>query len=372
MLTKKKLKLGILGCGAISSEYLKGMMEVYSDVVEVVACSDVIIEKAKERASGYNVPKVYSPEELMNDPEIDIIANLTVPAVHEDLTIACLQHGKHVYTEKPLATTRFGAKRILDTANSLGLRVGCAPDTFMNAPSQTAKKAIEDGWIGEPIGVTAICPMRGNEFWRSDPDFFYKKGGGPMLDNAPYWLNIMVSLMGTIKSVAAKARITFPERTIKVHPRRGEKIQVEVPTFVSGVFEFETGAIGTFINSFDIWKSKTPFIEIYGEKGSLVFPDSPGLYNGEVLISRLGDPQWHSYPILNEYGKFTRGIGIADMVRGILTDTPHRASMELAYHVTDVMLSFEESAEEGITKMISSKCNKPEGLWTTEDSILWK
>jgi predicted dehydrogenase len=371
MLSRKKFRLGILGCGAISADYLKGAVGVFSNVVEVAACSDIVVEKAEARAKEYNVPKVCSPEEMMDDPEIDIIVNLTIPAVHDKLTIACLKHGKHVYTEKPLAITRAGAKEVAKTANSLGLRVGSAPDTFMNAPVQTAKKIIEDGWIGEPIGVTAICPMRGNEYFRPDADFFYKKGAGPMLDNAPYWLNIMVNLMGPIKSVVAQSRITFPERTIKVPPRRGEKIQVEVPTFVSGVFEFETGAIGTFINSFDIWKSKTPFIEVYGEKGSLIFPDSPGLYYGELLISRFGDSEWHSCPQLNEYANFTRGIGIADMVRGIQTNTPHRANLELAYHTIDVMLAFEESAEEGVKKMIASKCKKPTGLWETEDIIFY-
>lgn len=367
----KKLRLGILGCGAISEHYLRSARDVFSDTQIVTACSDIVCEKAIARANEFGVKKALTPDELMDDPDIDLIVNLTVPKAHEELTIACLEHGKHVYTEKPVAMTRDGVERIMETAARLGLRVGCAPDSFMSAPMQTAKKIIESGWIGEPIGVTAVCAMRGNEYWRPDADFFYQKGAGPMLDMAAYYFNALISIIGSVRSVVAQSRITYPERTIKVAPRRGDVINVEVPTFVSGVFEFDNGAIGTFINSFDIWKSRDSYIEIYGEKGTLILPD-PNRYEGEVLISRYGDNEWRVCPQLNEYSKYMRGVGIADMAHAIADGYEHRAGIEMAYHVTDIMLAFEEAAAEGVRKVISSKCSKPSGLWETEDTILWK
>ena len=366
-----KLKVGLLGCGAISDAYLKGAKEVFYDEFEIVSCADVIMERAKSKALEYDIPKAYTPEELLKDDEVDLVINITVPMIHEELTLKCLEAGKHVYSEKPLAVTREGVKKIMDKAKEKGLRVGCAPDTFMSAPMQTAKKMVEDGWIGEIVGVTAMCPMRGNEFWRPDPDFFYKKGAGPMLDMGAYYLNTLVSIIGCIKSVSAEARITFDTRTIKVPPRRGEKIEVEIPTFVSGVMQFENGAIGTLINSFDIWKSKMPYIEIDGAKGTLVLPD-PNFYYGDVLMTRYGNNEWEVCPQLNEYANYMRGAAVADIALCLKTGENHRAGIELANHVTDVMLSFEEAAAAGTRKEITTRCEKPAGLWERDDTILWR
>lgn len=166
----KKYKVGLIGCGAIAGHYLKNAQEVYSDYFEITVIGDLVVEKAKARAEKYNIARYGLPELVYDDPEIDLIINLTVPAAHEEVTVRALEAGKHVYTEKPLATSRKGMRNILDTAKRCGKRVGCAPDSFMSAPMQTAKKAIEDDWIGAPIGINAICAMRGNEYWRPDAD----------------------------------------------------------------------------------------------------------------------------------------------------------------------------------------------------------
>ena len=184
---RKIYKVGVIGTGDISTQYLTNAKNVkmFKDYYQIVAVADLVVEKAQAKAAEFGIPKYGLPEIVYNDPEIDIIINLTVPNAHEEVNIKALESGKHVYSEKPLATSREGIKRIMETAERCGKRVGCAPDTFMSAPMQTAKKAIEEDWIGNPIGVNALCPMRGNEFFRSDCDFFYKKGAGPMLDMAP-------------------------------------------------------------------------------------------------------------------------------------------------------------------------------------------
>ncbi len=287
------------------------------------------------------------------------------------MTLRGLRAGKHVYTEKPLACSREDMRTILRTAEECGKRIGCAPDSFMSAPSQTAKKALEDDWIGEPIGVNAICAMRGNEYWRPDSDFFYKEGAGPMMDMAPYYLNLLVTMLGPVSSVSAAGKITWPQRTIKVAPRRGEKIDVEVPTYVSSTLNFSNGTIATFVNSFDIWATKQPHIEIYGEKGTLVIPD-PNRYTGDVYLKRFTDSDWRTLPQFVEYSEYGRGIGIVDMIRAIEDGRPHKADGKLGYHVTDVIFSMDEAIRTGMTVGIESTAEKVEGLWTTPETILWK
>ncbi len=367
----RKYKVGIVGAGAISNNYLRYAAEAFSDYYEVVAVSDLLVDKAKERAEKFGIARYGTPDIVYNDPEIDIVLNLTIPAAHEEVTVRALESGKHVYTEKPLACTREGMKHIMDVASKCGKRVGCTPDSFMSAPAQTAKKAIEEDWIGAPVGVNAMCAGRGNEYWRADADFFYKKGAGPMMDMAPYYINMFLSLIGPVASVQTLSKITWPERTIKVAPRRGEKIQVEVPTYISTALEFENGVIGTFVNSFDIWCSQQPHIEIYGEKGTMIIPD-PNRYNGDVLVKRFKDTEWRVLPQFVEYANYGRGIGIVDMIRSIEAGVPHKASLEMAYHATDIILSIEEAGAMKKPLEINSTTVRPEGLWHTPETILWK
>lgn len=366
----KQYKVGIIGCGVISEHYLRFARDEYSDYFRITAVADILPEKAQARAQEFGIPKCGTPEMIYEDPEIDIVMNLTVPMVHEEISIRILESGKHLYTEKPLAVSREGMRRVLETAKRMGKRVGSAPDTFMSAPAQTAKKALEEDWIGAPIGINAICAMRGNEFWRPDADFFYQEGAGPMMDMAAYYLNQMVNLVGGVDSVMTMSKITFPERTIKVPPRRGEKITVEVPTFVSSTLRFENGVIVTFVNSFDIWGTRQPHIEIYGEKGTMVLPD-PNRYVGDVLVKRLNS-DWQPMPQFVEYGKYGRGIGIVDMIRSIEEGVPHKASGELAYHVTDVILAMDEAGKTGKEIKIDSTVSVPTGLWTSPETIFWR
>jgi len=367
----KKLRVGIVGCGDISSHYLKYAKSAYSDWFEITSLGDIVVEKAEKRAEQYGIASYGDPDSVYGDPNVDLIINLTVPNAHEEVSLRALEAGKHVYSEKPFATSREGMRRIIDTAAKKGLRAGCAPDSFMSAPAQTAKKALEDDWIGEPVGANAICAMRGNEYWRPDADFFYKKGAGPMMDMAPYYLNLFVSLLGPIAGVFAASRRTWDQRTIKVAPRRGEKIDVEIPTYVSTALTFKSGIIGTFVNSFDIWATRQPYIEIYGTKGTMVISD-PNRYEGDVLIRRFRDSDWRVLPQFVEYAEYGRGIGIADMARAIAEDRPHRASAELAYHVTDVIIAMEESGASHREISVSSTAEKPSGLWLSPEEILWK
>jgi predicted dehydrogenase len=277
-----RVKVGIIGCGNISDIYLKNCTKVF-DNLEVVACADLIMDRAKAKAEAYNIPKACTVEELLADPEIEIVINLTIPKAHAEVCLAALEAGKNVYVEKPLAISREDGKKIIETAKKKGLLVGGAPDTFLGGGIQTCKKIIDDGWIGEPIAATAFMVCHGHESWHPDPEFYYKLGGGPMFDMGPYYLTALVSLMGPIRRVTGSARITFPERLITSQPKYGTKITVDVPTHVAGIMDFESGAIGTILTSFDVWGSQLPRIEIYGSAGSMIVPDPNKTAGGLVF-----------------------------------------------------------------------------------------
>lgn len=356
----KKVKVGVIGCGNISDIYLKNCTQTF-DILEVAACADLIIERAQAKAEQYNIPKACTVEELLADPEIEIVLNLTTPGAHAEVCLAALNAGKHVYVEKPLAVAREDGQKILQTAKEKGLLVGAAPDTFLGGGIQTCRKIIDDGWIGQPVAATAFMMGRGPESWHPDPEFYYKAGGGPMFDMGPYYLTALIYLMGPIKRVTGSAQITFPERVIASQPKYGTKIEVEVPTHVAGILDFETGAVGTIITSFDVWASQLPRIEIYGSLGTLSVPD-PNTFGGPVFIKKAGESEWKEMPLSHGYTENSRGIGVADMAYALRTGRSHRANGELAYHVLDIMHAFHDASEQGKHIMVESTCQRPAAL----------
>ncbi len=352
----ERMRVGVIGCGNISPTYLR--VAKMFPMLEIVAVADIDRERARARAEEFGVPMVYEPEELLADPDIEVILNLTVPKAHAPLNKAALQAGKHAYTEKPFGVNRQEAQEVLQLASASGRRVGSAPDTFLGAGLQTCRKLIDDGWIGEPVAATAFMLSPGHERWHPDPEFFYQEGGGPMLDMGPYYITALVSLLGAVKRVCAISRITRPTRVIRSEPKRGQIIPVETPTHIAGTMEFESGVIATVVMSFDVWAHRLPPIEIYGTEGTLGVPDPNG-FGGPVLIRRAGAKEWSEVPLIHAYTEQSRGLGLADMVRAIQTGRPHRASGTLAYHVLDVMLSFNESSATGQHVSIGSRCERP-------------
>lgn len=355
-----KVKVGIIGCGNISGIYLKNCTQVFK-VLDVVACADLEMERAKTKAEEFNIPKACTVEELLADPEIQIVVNLTIPKAHAEVCLAALEAGKSVYVEKPLAITREDGLKVLETARAKGLLVGCAPETFMGGGIQTCRKLIDDGWIGEPVAATAFMMCHGHESWHPDPEFYYKVGGGPMFDMGPYYLTALVNLIGPVRRVTGSARITFPERTITSAPKYGTKITVDTPTHVAGVMDFENGAVGTIITSFDVWGAQLPRIEIYGTTGSLSVPD-PNTFGGPVYIKRQGASQWSEVPLTHGYTENSRGIGVADMAYALLSGRSHRANGEMAYHVLDIMHAFHDASRDGKHCELKSTCTRPAPL----------
>ena len=356
----KKLKIGIIGCGNISSIYMENCQNF--EHLELVACADLDVERAQSQAAKFGIPKAYTVQELLDDSDIQLVINLTIPKAHAAVCIQALEAGKHVYTEKPLAVTREEGKQILETAKKHNLLVGSAPDTFLGAGIQTSIKLIEQGEIGVPIGASAFMISRGHEHWHPDPAFFYDIGGGPMFDMGPYYLTALVSLLGPIQRISGSTRISYPERIVSSEPKAGEKINVQTPTHISGVIDFASGAVGTITTSFDaMGGSSLPPIEIYGSEGTLLVPD-PNTFGGPVKIRKKGGTEFVEVPLSYGYSQNSRGLGVADMANAILNGGTYRASGELAYHVLEAMHGFHDASDQGTHYQMESTCKRPDSI----------
>ena len=357
---KTRANVGVIGCGQISSVYLNAPS--FFDNLNIVACADIDMERARSQAQRFDIPKACSVEELLADPEIDLVINLTIPNVHADISMSILRANKSVYSEKPLALEKSAGNAILNEAQTQNLRVGCAPDTFLGGGIQTCIKLIEEGQIGTPVAATAFMLGHGMENWHPDPHFFYQPGAGPLFDMGPYYLTALIAMMGPIRRVSSSARITFPERIVTSEPKQGTRIPVNTPTHVAGILDFASGPVATMIMSFDVWGHKLPRIEIYGTEGTISVPD-PNTFHGPVHLQQ-GRGEWQDIPVSSDYDKNLRGLGVAEMVQAMQQERPHRANGELAYHVLDTMQSLLESSEAGKFIELTSICKQPAPLGT--------
>lgn len=355
-----KVNVGIIGCGNISPIYFKNVRRMHA--LNLIGCADLDPARAQARAAEFDAA-AFSVDALLANPDVQIIIDLTIPKAHGEVGLAAIKAGKSVYNEKPLALTREEAQHMLALAKEKHVLVGGAPDTFMGAGIQTCRKLINDGVIGEPVAATAFMMGHGHESWHPDPAFYYQPGGGPMFDMGPYYLTALVVLMGGVRRATGSARITFPERTITSKPKFGQTITVRVPTHVAGVLDFDNGAIGTIITSFDVWKHSMPCIEIYGTEGSMQVPDPNG-FGGAVKVAKAGEREWTEVPLAHPYAENSRGVGVADMAMSILSGNtrPHRASGELTYHVLDIMHAIHDASLENRHIELESKAARPAAM----------
>ncbi|WP_134701029.1 Gfo/Idh/MocA family protein [Ammoniphilus sp. YIM 78166] len=352
-----KIKVGIIGCGNISPIYFQAGKKF--GLLDIVACADKDISRAKDKGEAFGIPKIYTIEQLLSDPEIEVVVNLTIPQDHAEIHIRTLEAGKHTYGEKPLAVGLEDGARILSLAREKGLRVGSAPDTFLGGGIQTCRKLIDDGWIGTPISATAFFMSHGPEHFHPNPSFLYREGAGPLFDMGPYYLTALINLIGPVRRVAGSSSMSFRERIIMAEQNYGTPFPVHTPTHAAGLLEFHNGAIGTLITSFDVWGTRSPnHIEIHGTSGSLLVPD-PNKFGGPVLIKRQHQREFAEVPLTHGYAENSRGLGVLEMADAIQTGRSHRAHGEMAYHVLDILHGIYHSAREGRYYEIRSFCEQP-------------
>ncbi|GAC1363980.1 MAG: Gfo/Idh/MocA family oxidoreductase [Ktedonobacteraceae bacterium] len=358
MIRENIARVGIIGCGNISEVYFRAGQQLQA--FDIVACADVDMQRAEARASSFGV-QAMTVEALLERSDITHVINLTNPQAHAPVAMQALSAGKSVYNEKPLTLTFGEAQAMLALTEARHLQTGCAPDTFLGGGLQTCRYMIDQGAIGTPIAGTAFMISHGHESWHPNPTFYYQKGAGPLMDMGPYYITALVALLGPIRRITGASRITFAERTITSAPQAGTRIQVEVPTHVTGVLEFVNGAIVTLVTTFDVWAAQVPKLELYGTSGSLSLPD-PNTFGGPVMLWQETHRSWESVPLTHGFSEQSRGIGVAEMVYAQRAGRRPRASGTLAAHVLEAMLAIEEAAQTGQHQLLATTCEQPEAL----------
>ena len=368
------MKVGIIGCGNISETYFN-CQKIFNNF-EIIACADLNNDFATKSAEQFNV-KALSVDDILSNKEIGLIINLTIPSAHKEIIVKSLNAGKHCFSEKPLAMNMEEGLEIQKLSNEKKLYVGCAPDTFLGAAGQNARKLIEEDKIGKVVLGTFNLMSHGMEHWHPNPDFFFKPGAGPVFDVGVYYLTQLINLIGPVKSISSISGTATPERTITSEPRNGEKIVVETPTTLMGCLEFHNNAKIQFFCSWDVWKHKHSTIELYGLEGSMIVPD-PNFFSGDILLSKK-DEDWQTInndsmllgipnKTDNDGSKIAnyRGIGLSDMIDAINNQRQARCSLDLAIHVLEVMEGIITSSELSKVYHLKSKPNQPKFLDETE------
>lgn len=365
----KKLKVGVVGCGNISVTYFK-----YAPLfatIEIAACADLNMSLAEARAKEYGI-KAMTPQALIASPDIDIVLNLTVPAAHFGVSLAAVKAGKHVYSEKPLTLSLKDGLTLKKATEKHGVKLACAPDTILGGAHQLARKAVDDGVIGKVTSGTAVIMGHGMEHWHPNPDFFFKPGGGPVLDMGPYYIGGLINLIGPVTRVAALTSAATPYRTITSQPRAGQKIKVETPTNIHALLEFASGATVTLLASWDVWAHRLPLMELYGTEGSLYVPD-PNFFGGDVLATKRDGaaaalPAWDhplsigNHPDGKERRANYRAVGLADLADAITKRRDPRCSIDRALHAVEVMTAILASGEDGKFRQMKTTCTRPKPL----------
>ncbi|MEU9978045.1 Gfo/Idh/MocA family oxidoreductase [Streptomyces sp. NPDC051014] len=353
MAAEHPVGVGLIGAGNISDQYLTNLTR-FPDL-HVAVVGDLDTGRAEAQARKHGVEQWGTAGDVLAHPDVDIVVNLTVPAVHAEVSSAVIDAGKHVWSEKPIAVERADARDLLDRAAAAGLRVGVAPDTVLGPGLQTALRAVTRGDIGTPLSAQTVMQYAGPDLWHPDPEFLFAKGAGPLFDMGPYYITALVCLFGSVSRVAAVGSTARTVRTVRSGQRAGAEFAVAVPTHVSALLQFDDGGVGQSVFSFDSPLTRTGFVEITGTEGTLVLPD-PNTFAGEVRITRIQergqDPVWETVaPVGVESG---RGLGVLDMARAIRGGVPHIASGDLGYHVLDTMICVDESVTSGETVRVAS------------------
>ena len=372
-----KLGIGIIGCGNISTAYLK-LAPLFKGL-EVRAVADINMDAAKARAAEFNV-KAQSVDDLLANPALDIVINLTIPDAHYPITKRILEAGKHAYSEKPLVLTLEQGTTLRDLAKAKGLSVGCAPDTFLGGAHQQARAILDEGTIGQITTGNAAIQAHGPESWHPSPEFFYQPGAGPVMDMGPYYIATLINLLGPVKRVGALTSSAEPERTIGSGPRQGQKIKVNTPSNIQALLEFHSGATISFSASWDVWHHKRNHFELYGTKGTLYVPD-PNFFGGTVEVALAGGEAQVQSPWDHPFGKINqnhngrdlanyRTAGLADMAQARMEGRDHRCSLERTLHGVDVMTSILKSGETGQFITLTTTCTRPAALGIAEARAL--
>ena len=377
----KIFKVGLIGCGHISETYFRG--HDYFNNFQIVKCADINLDNAKKCADTYDITAC-SVDEILNDPEIEIILNLTIPRAHYEVAKKSLDSGKHVYSEKPMAVNFSDGQELLELAKSKGLYIGNAPDTFLGGGIQKSIDLINQNTIGNVRLGSAIFAYPGVQSYHPNPEpWFANNEGGPVMDMGPYYLTALVNLLGPAKRVHGISTKVFEKRVIGIGPKKDQEFSVECPTSYLVNLEFHNQALIQITLSFDVVAHQRNHIELYGDQGSMIVPD-PNMFGGSVMTCNNDSGEWEEHKTDNlPLGKINinshsgranesstnanyRGVGLAEMAYCIENGLKHRCSGELSLHVLDIIKSTMLAADTQTPQEIQTTCQKAD-FFTLEE-----
>ena len=352
--------VGFIGTGMISNTYLENLTR-FPDI-DVIILGDLNADLARSRAQQHGIRQWGSADDVLNHPEVEVVVNLTIPAVHAEVASKAIAAGKNVWTEKPISVDRASGRDLLAQAEKAGLLVGVAPDTVLGPGMQTALRAIARGDIGEPLSAQTVMQYIGPDMFHPSPAFLFSKGAGPLFDVGPYYLTALVQLFGSVQSVAAVGSQGRATRTIQAGDRAGTAFDVSVPTHVSAIAKFVDGGVAQSVFSFDSPLTKMGYVEVTGTEGTMIIPD-PNMFTGDVKITRAPaisaiaeDPQWENVEVSGVYAE--RGLGVLDLARASRTGGQPLASGELGFHVLDTLVAIDEAITEERVVHVNSRIDQ--------------
>lgn len=355
------MRIGILGCGDIAPAYLYSLRHFRH--VQCIRLADASKARAQALRRQWGIPKAGDPDQLLADSDVELVLNLTPPMAHYPMALEALAAGKHVYNEKPLATSPLLGRRLLTAAGQRDLRVGCAPATWMGGVWQTCRQLVDAGVLGRPVGASLVWLNQGYESWHPRPWSYYQPGAGPMLDIGPYHIAALVLLFGAVQRVSGFASTAFPEREIGAGFYGGTRFAVGVADHVAGTMKLANGVVATITTSYACWPLPTDSVQLFGSESTLVLPPANHL-GGPIWIQDARTPSWRRLPI--RHGRTSQrrwwAVGIAEMASALRAGTPHRASGELGLHILEVLDGLLASAADGAARRPRTMPARPNPL----------
>lgn len=378
----KKVGVGIVGCGTISHIYMTNLKNKFN-IIELISCYDIIPERAKRRAEEFGL-EIMSTDDMVKDPRIEIILNLTTPMSHYDVSKQVLEAGKNCVVEKMMCVTFEEAQELCKIAENKNLYFGSVPDTFLGGGWQSIRKYIDDGFIGKPVTMNAVitCSYQpSSKDFDIDADHYFfplYPGGGLPYDLGGYYIHNMINLFGSVKKVSGFGGNINPNRTYTNphHPKYKEEFIVDTPTTLTGILEFESGLVGSLVVSSDASVYDT--FTVQGSDATLEM-FHPNFYSGKIILKRLNaktdeanniglqmsegyrpDPVNMELPNLYGYCDNNRGLCVADMAYAIRNKRRPRIHYDLGLHAMEIIHGMLESNDTGNTYVMKTKCERPQ------------
>ena len=363
----KPVKTAVIGSGMISDIYLSNLKNRFS-IIDLVGCSDIVSEKSKAQAEKYGIRQMTN-EEILNDPEIELVLNLTYASAHYEVSRQILSAGKHCYSEKMMCLSLEEAHELDRIRKEKNVMFTVAPDTFLGAAQQTARYIVEKGLIGEVIQIISNRP-RGYFMIKTTEDDAYRKysvmceGGGIPYDMGGYDLHTLFNIFGPIESVCGFA-YTRNETRPYLNPRHekfNEDFHVTTENTMCASMRFKSGPLLSFTTSSEYAVSSDSMLILQGTEGMLYLPDTND-FSGKIYLQKKQGEKLE-FPLCHPFAENCRGIGAADMAWALRTGRKSRLSFEMGFHALEVIKAIVDSSKDGTVKRLSTEFDIPAPIST--------